>query len=172
MEVKRGRAGQRRSYGVVVRAVAVRTAVAADLDAIRAVFRAASLSNAGDRVALLAHPELLVWPGTAIAEGWTRVAVEDDGAVVGFATAVPIDGEWVLEDLFVEPERMRQGVARRLIEDMLVLAARSGIRRVWVTANPHAMAFYTAVGFVPDGTAQTYFGSAPRLRLDVLDPRR
>jgi GNAT superfamily N-acetyltransferase len=91
---------------------------------------------------------------------------------VGFATAVPIDGEWVLEDLFVEPERMRQGVARRLIEDMLVLAARSGIRRVWVTANPHAMAFYTAVGFVPDGTAQTYFGSAPRLRLDVLDPRR
>jgi hypothetical protein len=29
------------------------------------------------------------------------------------------------------------------------------------------MAFYTAVGFVPDGTAPTRFGPAPRLRLDV-----
>ena len=160
------------SYGVVVEPVAVRAAVAADLHAVRAVFRAASLSNGGDRAALLGRPELLVWPGTAIAEGWTRVAVEDGGAIVGFATVVPVDGEWELEDLFVEPERRRQGVARRLIEDMLILAARSNVRTVRVTANPHAMAFYTAVGFVPDGTAQTLFGPAPRLRLDVLDLRR
>jgi GNAT superfamily N-acetyltransferase len=161
-----------RSYGVVVRAVVVRTAVAADLDAIRAVFRAASLSNAGDRAALLAHPELLVWPGSAIAEGWTRVAVDDDDAIVGFATVVPVGGEWELEDLFVEPGRRRQGVARRLVEDMLTLAARAGIRTVEVTANPHAMAFYTAVGFVPDGTEQTRFGPAPRLRHDVIDASR
>ena len=39
----------------------------------------ASLSNAGDRAALLADPEVLIWPGTAITEGWTRVAVADDG---------------------------------------------------------------------------------------------
>jgi hypothetical protein len=56
----------------------------------------------------LADPEVLIWPGTAITEGWTRVAVADD----------------------------------------------------------------TAVGFVPDGTAQTRFGPAPRLRLDVVDTRR
>jgi GNAT superfamily N-acetyltransferase len=160
------------SYGVVVGPVAVRTAVAADLDAVRAVFRAASLSNAGDRAALLANPELLVWPGTAIAEGWTRVAVEDGRAIVGFATAVPVDGEWELEDLFVELGRRRQGVARRLNEDLYIVPARTDVRSVRVTANPHAMAFYTAVGFVPDGTAQTLFGPAPRLRLDVLDPRR
>ena len=63
-------------------------------------------------------------------------------------------------------------MARRLLEDVLTVAARSGARTVQVTANPHAMAFYTAVGFVPDGTAQTRFGPAPRLRLDVLDTRR
>jgi hypothetical protein len=34
------------------------------------------------------------------------------------------------------------------------------------------MAFYTAIGFVTDGTAQTRFGPAPRLRLDVVDARR
>jgi GNAT superfamily N-acetyltransferase len=152
--------------------VAVRTAVAADLDAIRVVFRAASLSNAGDRAVLLAHPDVLVWPGTAIVEGWTRVAVEDDGAIVGFATAGPVEGAWELEDLFVLPERMRQGLARRLVEDVSASAARSGVRTVRVTANPHAMAFYAAVGFVPDGTAQTRFGPAPRLRLDVVDTPR
>jgi len=95
------------------------------------------------------------------------VAVENGGGIVGFVTTVHVDGALELEDLFVEPRRMRQGVARRLVEDVLVLAARSGVRSVRVTANPHAMAFYTAVGFVPDGTAQTRFGPAPRLRLDV-----
>jgi len=161
-----------RFYGVVVGVVAVRTAVAADLDAIREVFRAASLSNAEDRAVLLAHPEVLVWPGTTIAQGLTRVAVDDDGAIVGFATAVPVDREWELEDLFVQPGRMRQGVARRLVQDMLILAARSGVRTVRVSANPHAIAFYTTVGFVPDGTAQTRFGPAPRMRLDVIDASR
>jgi predicted N-acetyltransferase YhbS len=154
---------------VVVGAVVVRAAVGADLDAIREVFRASSLSNAGDRAALLAHPELLVWPGTTIAAGRTRVAVDDGGAIVGFATAVPVDGEWELDDLFVQPGRMRQGVARRLVQDVLTLAARSGVRTVRVSANPHAMAFYTAVGFVPYGTAQTRFGPVQRLRLDVLE---
>jgi predicted N-acetyltransferase YhbS len=158
-----------RFYSVVVGTVAVRTAVAADLHAVREVFREASLSNVGDRAVLLAHPEVLVWPGTAVAEGRTRVAVDDDDAVVGFATAVPVGEEWELEDLFVRPERMRQGVARRLVQDTLVLAARSGVRTVRVSANPHAMAFYTAVGFVPDGTAETRFGPVPRLRLDVDD---
>jgi hypothetical protein len=34
------------------------------------------------------------------------------------------------------------------------------------------MAFYTAVGFVPDGTAQTRFGPALRMRLHVSDTRQ
>ena len=62
---------------------------------------------------------------------------------------------------------MRRGVARRLVEDLLDAARADGVEHVWVTANPHAMAFYTAVGFLPDGTAPTRFGPAPRLRLDV-----
>ncbi len=146
--------------------VVVRAAAAGDLEALRGVFRRASLSNAGDREVLLAHPEVLVWSGEAIAGGRVRVAVED-GTVLGFATTVPVDGGLELEDLFVEPDRMRRGVARRLVGDLLDAARAEGVEHVWVTANPHAMAFYTAVGFVPDGTASTRFGPAPRLRLDV-----
>lgn len=147
-------------------AVTVRPAVPADLDALRAVFRRASLSNAGDRAVLEAHPDALLWSGEAIAAGRTLVAVGPDGTIAGFASTVPDDDAEELDDLFVDPLWMRQGVARRLIEDVLAAARRSGASSVRVTANPHAMAFYTAVGFVPDGTAQTRFGPAPRLRLD------
>ena len=144
----------------------MRAAAAGDLEALRGVFRRASLSNAGDREVLLAHPEVLVWSGEAIAGGRVRVAVED-GTVLGFATTVPIDGGLDLEDLFVEPDRMRRGVGRRLVEDLLDAARAEGVEHVWVTANPHAMAFYTAVGFVPDGTASTRVRTRP-----ATPPRR
>jgi GNAT superfamily N-acetyltransferase len=150
----------------------IRWAVPADLDAVREVFRRASLSNAGDRDTLLAHPEVLLWSGDSIAERRTRVAVEHDGAIAGFATVLLIDGALELEDLFVEPRRMRRGIARRLVEDMLDVARTLGVERMVVTANPHAMAFYVAVGFIPDGTAETTFGPAPRMRLDIAGTRR
>jgi len=149
-------------------ALVVRAAGVGDLEVLRGVFRRASLSNAGDREVLLAHPDVLVWSGEAIAGGRVRVAVAD-GTVVGFATTVPIDAGLELEDLFVEPDRMRRGVGRRLVEDVLDTARAEGVEHVWVTANPHAMAFYTAVGFVRAGTAPTRLGPASRLRLDVQD---
>jgi GNAT superfamily N-acetyltransferase/predicted ester cyclase len=152
--------------GRITPAVVVRAAAAEDVAALREVFRRASLDNAGDREVLLAHPEVLVWSGEEIAGGRVRVAVEDR-TVVGFATTVPVHGGLELEDLFVEPDRMRRGVGRRLVRDVLDFARAEGVEHVWVTANPHAMAFYTAVGFVPAGTAPTRFGPAPRLRLDV-----
>ena len=95
----------------------VRRGVPADLDALREVFRRASLSNSGDRAVLLSNPQALVWPGESLADGPTRVAVEDDGTISGFATTVPIDGALELQDLFVQPRRMRQGMARRLVQD-------------------------------------------------------
>ena len=154
--------------GRITPAVVVRAAAAEDVAALREVFRRASLDNAGDREVLLANPEVLVWSGEEIAGGRVRVAVEDR-TVVGFATTVPVHGGLELEDLFVEPDRMRRGVGRRLVRDVLDFARAEGVEHVWVTANPHAMAFYTAVGFVPDGSAPTRFGPAPRLRLDVPD---
>jgi GNAT superfamily N-acetyltransferase len=152
--------------GRVTPRLTVRAAADGDVAALRDVFRRASLSNAGDRDMLLSHPDVLVWSADAIGGGRVRVAV-DGGTVVGFATTVPFDGGLELEDLFVEPDRMRGGVGRRLIEDVLDAARAEGVGTVWVTANPHAMPFYTAVGFRPAGTAETAFGSAPRMRLDV-----
>ena len=145
--------------------VLIRTGEVAELAALRAVFRRAALSNAGDREQLLANPDTLLWPADALVAGRTRVAVED-GRIVGFASTLPLDGALELEDLFVEPDHRRRGVARRLVEDVLDRAREQGVGLIRVSANEHAMPFYTAVGFRPDGVEQTRFGPTPRLRLD------
>jgi GNAT superfamily N-acetyltransferase len=149
----------------------VRDALASEIDIVREIYRRSSLSNDGDAPNLLAHPDALVWSGTALHEHRVRVA-ERDGRVVGFATTVDGDGVLELDDLFVEPDSMRRGVGRDLIVDLVSNARQRGARRVEVTANDHAMDFYATVGFVRDGVIETRFGPGMRMHLDVgpLDP--
>ena len=144
----------------------IRRAERDDLDAVREIFRSASLANEGDREALLTHPETLEFPEDAVLDGRVRVAV-DDGAVVGFATITPNADAWELDDLFVAPTHMRRGFATALVRHLL---AEADVSAIEVTANPHAMAFYRSVGFVDDGVAETRFGPAPRMRLSVAAP--
>jgi GNAT superfamily N-acetyltransferase len=146
-------------------AISIRTATVGDHATVEGVRRRASLSNEADRDVLLANPETLEYDPAPLAEGRTRVAVQD-GRIVGFATTSGAD-ELELDALFVEPDAMRSGVARALIGDLLDRAAGRGIRRINVVANEHALAFYQALGFVADGRARTRFGDAPRMHLDV-----
>jgi GNAT superfamily N-acetyltransferase len=74
---------------------------------------------------------------------------------------------WELDDLFVAPRHMRRGFATKLIEDLVGGAAEQGVDHIQVTANPHAMQFYRFVGFVDEGVAETQFGPAPLLRLNI-----
>ncbi|MEU4242537.1 GNAT family N-acetyltransferase [Actinoplanes sp. NPDC026619] len=152
-------------------ATLIRTAVAADLPALQQIYRAASLSNAGDAPLLLARPEFLVFAGDGIAAGRTLVAVSDpagDGRVAGFATvaAGPDDGP-ELEDLFVDPGRRRRGIARQLVRQVAGDARDAGHRRLWVVGNPHALAFYLAVGFVQVDRIDTELGAGLRMSLDL-----
>ena len=151
--------------------LAIRTAVAADLPALQQVYRAASLSNAGDASMLLARPEFLVFAGEGIAVGRTLVALAGPagkGRVVGFATiaAGRNDGP-ELEDLFVDPDWRRRGVARCLVRRVVNTARDAGHRRLWVTGNPHALAFYLAVGFVQVDRVSTELGTGLRMSLDL-----
>jgi GNAT superfamily N-acetyltransferase len=143
----------------------IRLGTPSDLDRVAEVYRSASLSNPGDRDRLLAHPEYLVLDPDGLTEGRTHVA-EEDGSVVGFATWAETDGGGMeLEDLFVDPQWMRRGIATALV-DCVVEALRSrGADTLEVTASPDALGFYRSVGFIDVGVAQTSFGSAPHLRL-------
>jgi GNAT superfamily N-acetyltransferase len=144
----------------------IRDAGAGDLTRLGEVFRSASLSNDGDRVNLLAHPEVLEFAGDGVREGRTRVAVAD-GQIVGFASWLEVADAIEIEDLFVDPGWMRQGVGRALVLDLVAIARGRGNSRVEVTGNQHALAFYRSVGFVVCGEEPTRFGPAPRLRLEI-----
>ena len=134
------------------------------------MYRAASLSNAGDRDNLLAHPEYLVLGPEGLAEGRTYVA-EEDGLVVGFATWAQDDnGTTELEDLFVDPGWRRRGIANAMVSRIVDVLRARGVRYLEVTANPHAQGFYRAAGFIDCGVAETNFGAAPRKRLAIRWP--
>jgi GNAT superfamily N-acetyltransferase len=148
--------------------VTIRIAVPDDLTALREVYRRASLANEGDRDTLLAAPDALTWDGLALEARHTRVVVDADDRVLGFATVVPCGAGLELDDLFVDPEHMRRGIATRLVSGIAADAADLGVPWIEVTANPHAAAFYESAGFEPVGSMQTGFGDAPRLRRTIV----
>jgi len=138
----------------------IRTATADDLPALRDVFRRAALSNEGDREWIEAHQDEWGLDESNVIEGRTRVALVG-GVIVGFSTLVGSE----LEDLFVDPDRMRQGIATALVRDV-----GATVPRIDLTANPHALAFYESVGFVEDGIVPTSGGPAYRMHLDCEAP--
>ena len=144
----------------------IRLGTPADLPAAAGVYRRASLSNAGDRDNLLAHPEYLILGPEGLAEGRMYVA-EEDGSVVGFATWADVGGTIELEDLFVDPDWRRRGIATGLVSCIVDVLRARGVQCLEVTANPHAQGFYSAAGFIDCGEAETDFGAAPRKRLTI-----
>jgi ribosomal protein S18 acetylase RimI-like enzyme len=144
----------------------IRLGTSADLAAATDVYRRASLSNAGDRDNLLAHPDYLILGSGGLAEGRTYVAEQDD-SLVGFATWAETAGTIELEDLFVDPGYMRRGIAAALVNRVAGVLRARGVERLEVTANPHALGFYRAAGFTDCGVAETQFGTAPRMVLAI-----
>ncbi len=140
-----------------------------DLPAMAAVFRRAVLTNEGDRDLLAEHPGLTDHDPPA-AEDVVLVA-EVTGRLVGFATARALDHETLaVTDLFVDPDHMRSGVGRALIDAVVAAATKRGRIRIEVEANRHAVAFYGRVGFVPVEEVQLEFGTALRMVMSLPVP--
>jgi GNAT superfamily N-acetyltransferase len=150
----------------LVDGLTIRDAVVADLPELQDIFRRSSLSNLSDRADLLANPEVLEFADRSGQERCTRVAVAGE-RIVGFASTVDTGNGVELDDLFVDPIRMGQGIGRRLVLDLMAHARACGVTRVDVAANSHAVGFYERVGFVPDGEVHTRFGRAMRMHRDV-----
>jgi ribosomal protein S18 acetylase RimI-like enzyme len=93
--------------------------------------------------------ELAVSP-TAVRERPTVVA-EVGSKVVGFYSLRPSGESWELFDLWVLPGFMRQGVGRALLSHALAIAARAGVTKVTVDADPNAESFYLQNGAIRFG---------------------
>ena|SRR5579859_3374932 len=145
----------------------IRPAVASEQKALEDLQLQASLTNAGDRDALLAHPDAIELPPGQIAAGGVFVA-EWNGAIVGFAALEPReDGASELDALFVDPNMRRRGIARSLVEHCAEAARARKSTALCVIGNPHAKDFYSACGFNVVGTAETRFGPALLMRMVV-----
>ena len=124
----------------------------------------ASLTNAGDRDAILANPDAIELPIEQIEKGGVFVA-EWNGVVAGFSAVFPRgDGETELDALFVEPTIRRRGIGRLLVEHCMKVARTQGSTILHVVGNPHAESFYLACGFEMTGMTQTRFGPGLLLR--------
>jgi len=126
--------------------------------------RRASLSNQGDRDAILAHPDAIVLPIEQLVEGNVFVA-DDDGTVVGFAAVIRRpDGDAELDALFVEPHLWKQGIGRLLVDNVSNIARVRAANVLHVIGHPHAEGFYSSCGFRNSGTVETRFGSGLELQ--------
>ena len=72
-----------------------------------------------------------------------------------------------LEDVFVDPGWRRRGIATALVKGIAEVLRARGVERPDMTANPHAMGFYTAIGFARSGVVSTEFSEAPRMVLAI-----
>jgi GNAT superfamily N-acetyltransferase len=78
----------------------------------------------------------------------TRVAVEGD-KIVGFGTVVPLLNE--LRACYVDPKCNRQGVGRKLMEELELLARSAGAGWLNLNSSLNAEDFYRAQGYTSDG---------------------
>jgi N-acetylglutamate synthase-like GNAT family acetyltransferase len=148
-------------------AVTIRFARVSEREFLEQLQRRSSTHEPMYREQLAAHPDAIELPSEQITAGLVRVA-EQDGAIVGFAVLLERSGDACeLDGLFVEPDRMRSGVGRRLVVDATRIARERGAARMEVVANPQAVAFYGAIGFIRVGEAETRFGPAPRMSLPI-----
>ncbi len=147
--------------------ISIRSASMDDMVEIEEIFRRASLSNENDRDLLMQHPEWLTLSEDGIRKGRMRVAVDDHGVAVGFATYQIVDGVAELEDLFVDPSQMRRHIGEALVLDMASRLRELGFDTLEVTANPHAMAFYRYVGFEDRYVVETDGYPASRMRRPI-----
>ena len=148
-------------------ATTIRFARASERTALENLQRRSSMHEPMYRAQLAANPDAIELPAEQITARLVRVA-ERDGAIVGFAVLFePSEGACELDGLFVEPDAMRGGIGRVLVQDAVRIARDRGATRIDVVANPQALAFYEAVGFTTTGAAKTRFGSAPRMSLVV-----
>lgn len=93
-----------------------------------------------------------------LARGPAQVA-ELDGQPVGYAQVIADAGECWLESLFVEPERIGQGIGERLYAWAREAARELGHRQLVIEADPGAEPFYERMGAERHGEAPS--GSIP-----------
>ena len=80
----------------------------------------------------------------------------ENNTIMGYYSYYEINkSEVMLENLFVEPEYIGQGIGKRLMSDFLNRVINSGYQKVRLDADPNAENFYAKLGFKVIGKRET-----------------
>lgn len=100
-------------------------------------------------------------------ESFDGASSQHKHVIKGFYALKGVCDEQVeLDALFVDPLYFKQGIGKMLFHHAVSVAQHQGYREIVVTSDPHAQAFYTAVGAIAIG--QEASGSIPGRYLPVL----
>src|SRR5882762_2206457 len=127
---------------------------------IREIFREANLSVHSQNQAPSQAPSQ---PTTVSNDGATAIRVhvcERNREVVGVLQWRLVDPEAEILDLAVAQSHRREGHAKFLLERFLLLAAKNGVREVFLEvreSNAAAIALYTSFGFSQSGRRPNYY---------------
>ena len=81
-----------------------------------------------------------------ISKGPFYVAVEDE-TIIAFGNLNKKSGE--IEALYVDPEHLRRGVGRKILQTLENAALDSGLKRLCLTSSLNAVGFYEGAGYRP-----------------------
>ena len=124
--------------------------------------------------------------GNRFGEAWTRsqcagilpmagvslvvARAAESGAAIGFSLFRTVADESELLLLAVVPDRQREGIGRRLLEDFVhrAQAARVGRLHLEVRDGNPAVEMYRSAGFSPVGRRRNYYHGGDGQRFDAL----
>jgi [ribosomal protein S18]-alanine N-acetyltransferase len=127
----------------------LRDMTGADLDAVMRIEREVH-----------AHPWTLGNFSDALRSKYQCKVYESDGMMLGYAVLMLAVDEAELLDIAIAAQHQRHGWGRKLLDEMLVLARRHGMRRMVLevrTSNAAAIALYRDAGFSGIGLRRDYY---------------
>jgi GNAT superfamily N-acetyltransferase len=100
-------------------------------------------------------------------EGWVA---ETNGVPIAFYTLQEKAGNAWIENLFVSPEFIGQGVGKRLFLHAVELARQHGYKTLQLEADPNAVGFYKKMGMHQIGERHSEVAGHPRT-LPIMETR-
>ena len=149
--------------------VAIRDAEITDMDDLRRVFERASLSNENDRGLLEEHPELLVLSEVSERADEGPRGRRRHGCRLCHLIGSPTDLRSLKASSW-NPDGRGVVSGPRFVLDISARLDEVHFKRLEVTANPHAMAFYERLGFAVDRVVDTPGYPAPRMSRPTRSP--
>lgn len=112
-------------------------------------------------------PDMIVHPHYLTAEH--GIVAEDGGAIVGYAIVRVEADKAFLRNLFVEPNRFREGIGKGLFQESVRFARQRGAKTIILGGDPHAIGFYKRMGMRRIGDEPSLAGGGRMLPIMARD---